>query len=439
MAMMLDEFVARLSGSTLMSVEEIRLFLDRVPLADCPPDGKRLAEQLVRAKHLTPFQAQAVYSGKGDGLVLGSYVILDRIGQGGMGTVFKAEHRHMRRVVALKVLLPRLTKTLEGRRRFEREVRAAAKLSHPNIVAAYDAAEAKNVLYLVMEYVDGTDLSTLVRTHGALPVHRAIRYVLDVARALEYAHAQGIIHRDIKPSNLLVSRDGVVKVLDLGLARIDNPDGSAARDASLFELTRAGIALGTVDYMPPEQALNAKTVDHRADIYSLGITLYYLLAGRVPYEGTTLLARLLAHREQEIPSLRDAVPDAPPVLDRVFRKMVAKDVEQRYAAMSEVVADLENCLAEPEDIGCFHRIRTRLGMVGCVAGDSGRRDRRTFMGLGWFTGRGDQAAACNRVARQSHRLRRRASKFGVRHNRGYPHPDWWSGGIGPGADYSRAD
>jgi serine/threonine protein kinase len=346
MAVGLKEFIKRLTDATLMSADEVRAFLDRLPPDEQPRTGKELAEQLARHKRLTAFQAQAVYDGKGEGLVLGNYVILERIGQGGMGTVYKAQHREMKRVVAIKVLAPHLTKTAEGLKRFQREVRAAAALNHPNIVTAYDAAQSKGAPYLVMEYVDGADLASVVKSTGPLPVSRAVQYVLQVARALEYAHSKGIIHRDIKPSNLLVDRQDNVKILDLGLARIQDPEGPTSTDSSLIELTRTGMVLGTVDYMPPEQALGAKDIDHRADIYSLGISLYYLLAGRVPYEGSTLLARFLAHREQEIPSLLESVPDVPDMLDRVFRKMVAKEAQDRYASMSEVVADLQACLAE---------------------------------------------------------------------------------------------
>lgn len=167
MAVELKQFIKRLTDATLMSADEVRAFLDRLPPDEQPRTGKELAEQLVRHKRLTAFQARAVYDGKGEGLVLGSYVILERIGQGGMGTVYKAQHREMKRVVAIKVLAPHLTKTPEGLKRFQREVRAAAALNHPNIVTAYDAAESKGARYLVMEYVDGADLASVVKNHRA--------------------------------------------------------------------------------------------------------------------------------------------------------------------------------------------------------------------------------------------------------------------------------
>jgi hypothetical protein len=187
-----------------------------------------------------------------------------------------------------------------------------------------------------MEYVAGTDLSALVKKNGPLPVERALNYVLQAAQGLEAAHAQGISHRDIKPANLLLDHQGTVKILDMGLARIG---GDAAGQA---ELTATGAVMGTVDYMAPEQALNTKTADARADIYSLGCSLFYLLTGKATYHGDTLMAKLLAHREQPIPSIRDVRPEAPEPVEAVFSRMIAKSIEDRYQTMTEVIADLQS-------------------------------------------------------------------------------------------------
>ena len=251
-----------------------------------------------------------------------------------MGQVFKAEHRRMKRTVAIKMLPRNLTKDALSIARFQREVEVAAKLSHPNIVAAHDADEARGVHFLVMEYVAGSDLSALVKKHGPLSVAKAVNYVLQAARGLDFAHKKGVIHRDVKPGNLLLDAEGTVKILDMGLARLSS-DGNAATQS---ELTGAGAVLGTVDYMAPEQAVDTRHADARADIYSLGCTLYYLLSGKAAYEGETLMAKLLAHRETPIPSLGDNVPKP---VQAVFRKMAAKRVEDRYQAMSEVVTALE--------------------------------------------------------------------------------------------------
>ena len=341
MPVALEQFVKQLEDSGVISSGKLAKYL---PPKAHPKDAQELARELVRQKHLTKFQAQEIYQGRAKSLILGNYTILDRIGAGGMGQVFKAEHRRMKRIVAIKMLPRNVTKDAAAVARFQREVEAAARLSHANIVAAYDADEAGGVHFLAMEYVEGSDLSALVKKNGRLPVAKAVNYVLQAARGLEFAHAEGVVHRDIKPANLLLDKKGVVKILDMGLARID-PGGAAAAQA---ELTGTGAVLGTIDYMAPEQALSAKHVDARADIYSLGCTLHYLLVGKAVYGGDTLMARLLAHRENPIPSLGAGVPEQ---VEAVFRKMVAKSIEDRYQTMSQVVADLEQCgSGQPESL-----------------------------------------------------------------------------------------
>src|SRR5207244_178665 len=186
--------------------------------------------------------------------------------------------------------------------------------------------------------VDGIDLSALSRTHGPLPVAMALDYTLQAARGLAFAHGKGIIHRDIKPSNLLVDKDGTVKILDMGLARIDRPED----DTPI--LTTEGQVLGTVDYMAPEQAVDTHSADARADIYSLGCTLYRLLTGEAVFSGETVMHKLLSHREAPIPPLRSKRPDVPASLEAVWRKMVAKHPDERQQTMLEVVAQLESCL-----------------------------------------------------------------------------------------------
>ena len=198
---------------------------------------------MVRQKKPSRYQAEQVYSGKGKSLTLGNYLILDKLGQGGMGMVLKARHRRMDRLVALKVMSPAALKSPDAVKRFHREVQAVAKLTHPNIVIAHDADEANGTHFLVMEFVDGMDLSVLVQKHGPLPVDQAVRCIVQAARGLEFTHAQGVIHRDIKPANLLIDQKGTVKILDLGLARIDGAVGDSSKGAGLTPSGSKGTAV----------------------------------------------------------------------------------------------------------------------------------------------------------------------------------------------------
>jgi serine/threonine protein kinase len=327
------------------------------------------------------------------GARLGDYEILRELGRGGMGIVYQARHRRMQRIVALKVLAPALASDAEALSRFRREVIAAASLTHPNIVMAFDAQEVDGIAFLVMEFVPGIDLASLVKQHGPLPVERAVDCVLQAARGLDYAHRRGVIHRDVKPHNLLLVSAGgetveggragdtatrdthlgashthpdeaaasmtppsagpwqpgaTVKILDMGLARLASADDSEASAA----LTTTGDVMGTVDYMAPEQALDTHRADARSDIYSLGCTLFYLLTGRTVYAVGSMMQKFVAHREGAIPSLPDLLPaaasrgvntaplDAAP-LDAAFRRMVAKRPEDRFQSMRETIDALQ--------------------------------------------------------------------------------------------------
>ncbi len=342
MAATVQQFAERLSASGLMTEEEARAACEEFQAESKNPDDVQgLARALIKSKKLTKYQASALYQGKTKGLVLGNYVILDKIGAGGMGQVYKALHRRMKRVVALKVLPAEATKDADAVQRFHREVEAAARLEHPNIVTAHDADEADGMHFLVMQYADGKDLSDLVKDNGPLPVPQAVECIRQAACGLAYAHKNGVIHRDIKPANLLLDTEGTIRILDMGLARLES---QIAEQTQAAGLTQSGQIMGTVDYMSPEQAEETRGVDGRADMYSLGCTLYVLLVGKPMFQGTTTIAKLMAHRTTPAPSLRAARADVPEALEAIYQRMVAKEVDDRYATMDEVVAALETCL-----------------------------------------------------------------------------------------------
>lgn len=273
---------------------------------------------------------------------VGNYLILKLIGAGGMGQVYQAYHQRMGRQVALKVVSSRIANDPQALERFFQEVKVLARLTHPNIVAAYDADEINGTPFFVMEYVEGVDLSRLVKNHGPLSIRSVLECTQQAAQGLSYAHKLGVIHRDIKPANLLLSHEGIVKILDVGLARF-RPEFKGQTDAA-SGVTNSGTIMGTPDYMSPEQAVNSKDVDQRADIYSLGCTLFYLLAGKPPYAEGTPMQRLIAHREQPIPPLHKLRPDLPQPVVAVVRKMLAKQAGERYQTMREVADAVSDCL-----------------------------------------------------------------------------------------------
>lgn len=329
-----SEFVQNLSASGLLSADEVREEVEQLGTKS-KDDGRELATLLIRNKKLTKYQATAVYQGHTGLLTFAEYTVLDQLGKGGMGIVLRARHRRMDREVAIKVLPEDSLRDEDAVQRFYKETRAAGKLMHPNIVAAHDAGEHNGIHYLVMEFVDGKDLAAIVAEHGRMPIPQAVECIKHVARGLQYAHDKGVIHRDIKPSNLLLDRDGTVKILDMGLARFEQESGMTA------ELTASGQIMGTVDYMSPEQAADTRSADHRSDIYSLGCTLFRILTGRPVFSGESVANKLVAHIQREVPSLSEVRDDAPLSLDAVFRRMIAKDPNDRQQSMNEVIDDLE--------------------------------------------------------------------------------------------------
>jgi tRNA A-37 threonylcarbamoyl transferase component Bud32 len=303
-----------------------------------PPvgDAKAMARALLDRGWLTPYQANQMLQGKGAELVLGSYVLLERLGEGGMGQVFKARHRNLGRVVALKLVRRERLANPDAVRRFQREIRAAAQLEHPHVVRAFDAAEAGGAHFFTMEYVEGTDLAHLVKDKGPLPVALACDYIRQAALGLQHAHEKGLVHRDIKPANLLLTLKGTVKVLDMGLAR----QAHAASEESGSTLTQENAVMGTPDYLAPEQCLDAHRVDIRADLYSLGCTLYFLLTGRPPFPGGSLGEKLVKQQLREAEPVERLRPDVPPAVAGVVRKLMAKRPEDRYQTPADLAAVL---------------------------------------------------------------------------------------------------
>ena len=341
MSISIKELLQNLTESGLLSDAEISTIHDSIGARSDVRSAESFARELVRQNHLTKLQAAAVLKGKTKNLVFGEYVVLEKIGSGGMGQVFKANHRPTGKMVAVKVLSADAVKNRRLIERFKKEARAVARLKHPNIVRAYEAGKINRIRYLVMEYVEGENLLARVKRKGPLPIEECVRSVLEAARGLDYAHQKGVIHRDIKPSNLLRDKlTGRVKVLDMGLARVDEPDEDEIR------LTMPGQMLGTARFMSPEQVEDARKADVRSDVYSLGCTLYFLLRSKAPYSGETVAHTLMAHVSSPIPDLCRKRKDAPKWLGDVFQKMLAKKARDRYQTMGELVETIQHHLGE---------------------------------------------------------------------------------------------
>ncbi len=322
----------------------LRSALVQIPITD---RGRVVARALVEQRVLTRFQAERLLVGVTDGFFMGQYRILEELGRGGMGRVFKAEHMTMGRTVALKVLNSNLMKTETARQLFQREVKAAAKLTHPNIVTAFDANQIDDRWYLVMEFVDGPNLQDLVRDRGPLPIAQACDYIRQAAAGLSYAHQLGMVHRDIKPANLLVQKSQSkaianadnVKILDFGLARLSGSDGDAAPGHDSINAGKQTV-MGTPDYLSPEQAKNLHCTDGRSDLYSLGCTFYYLLTGQVIFPGGTTMEKLVRQTTETPPSVQALRPDVPDDIASVISGLLAKRPEDRFQNAEELISVL---------------------------------------------------------------------------------------------------
>jgi serine/threonine-protein kinase len=330
-----------------------------------PISPQAIGSVLIQRGFLTDWQHAKLLRGRCRGFFLGNYKLLQPIGSGGMAQVYLAEQTRLKRRVAIKILPPELLRDRASYgERFLREARAVARLDHPNIVAAYEAeipepsaelgkpARKKPRAYLVLQYIQGKDFHNLVCEKGVLPPRQAVEYIRQAAAGLHHAHGRGLIHRDIKPANLMVDRTGVVKVMDLGLASLRE-----SIDGSLTEKHQEHM-LGTPDYMSPEQAGGQTDVDARADVYSLGCTLYFLLVGDCPFPQGTVAERLLKHRREMPPPLCVFRPDIPGELQTILNRMMAKRPEDRYATAADVEKVLADWLANRSTSSEFKLVET---------------------------------------------------------------------------------
>lgn len=267
---------------------------------------------------------------------LGGYEVIRKLGEGGMGKVFEARQISLDRGVALKTLLPAIAAQKEFVTRFMREALSVAKLNHNNIIQIYDVGKAGDIYYFAMEFVRGRSLQDMIEAQGKIDPETAVGYVVQAARGLEYAHRKNIIHRDIKPDNIMINEDGIAKVADMGLAKDIQQEEQS--------VTMSGVAMGTPYYIAPEQATNAKKADGRADIYSLGCTLYHMILGKIPYDGASAYEIITKHLKEPLTQMHEVDKNIPEGLSEIVTKMLAKDREERYQTMTEIIADLEEYL-----------------------------------------------------------------------------------------------
>ncbi|MEX0713046.1 MAG: serine/threonine-protein kinase [Pirellulales bacterium] len=370
-----EQFVTALEKSNLLSEQQlagVRREQQELEQAGGEAQLQNLAISLIRRGLLTRWQAEQLLAGR-PSFYLGKYKLLDRIGKGGMGSVYRAEHALMGRTVALKVMARKLLKDRTSVARFRREVQLAASLNHPNIVTAHDADCVDDTHFLVMEYVQGRDLGRWIKQSGALPIAWTCECIRQAALGIQHAHERGLIHRDIKPSNLLVlsgtaGRGPTIKILDVGLARF----ATSTEDEG--GLTQSGQIVGTPDYIAPEQAEDVHSADGRADIFSLGCTLFQALTGQLPFPGSSLMAKLLARVNSQAPAASSLRPEISAELDAVVAKMLARQPEDRFqtpAAVASALAPFAGGMApEPPGSSVFSMPAAAGGGTASAGGEA---------------------------------------------------------------------
>jgi formylglycine-generating enzyme required for sulfatase activity/tRNA A-37 threonylcarbamoyl transferase component Bud32 len=321
------QFFANLRASGLLQQEQLQELWAWV--AASRPDPQTLAKEINHRGWLTTYQIKEIFKGRGRDLTLDRYSLQDLLGEGGMGRVYKAHDNRMGRDVAIKIIRKDKLTHPAAAARFKQEIEALGQMKHPNVVQVYDADLTGNTHYYVMELIDGMDLTKIVAERGPLPIPEACEYIRQAALGLQHAFEKGLVHRDIKPSNIIVSGNGqVVKLVDLGLARLmENEFAAGAEDG--HRITQEGFVIGTPDFLAPEQARNPMAVDIRADIYALGGTLYYILTGKVPYEGANPTEKLLKHCTDPPPTLSLIRMDAPPQVEQIIHWCMSKQMDAR--------------------------------------------------------------------------------------------------------------
>jgi serine/threonine protein kinase len=359
-----ENLLAALRRVRLLAPEQVDE-IDR-ELGPLYKNPRTLADYLVQIDWLTSFQVKTLFDGDWDELIIGPFILLSRLGEGGLSQVYKAWDTQKGRIVAVKVLRQNLAAQDTAVRQFQREMQTVAMLAHPNVIKTFEAYEDSNRHYFAMEFVEGTDLDKFVKLSGPLPVEQACDFIRQVATGLQHAHQLGLIHRDIKPANLFLinppvqgkqltpgvtpprrNGDPTVKILDWGLARVRCEEADIDTTPSITDsfATEKGLLIGTADYVSPEQTFDPTRIDIRSDIYSLGCTFFYFLTGEAPFGSLPLMQKILAHRESAPPSVRDLRPDVPVEVEQVVMKMMAKSPQDRFQIPLLLVAPLRHLCA----------------------------------------------------------------------------------------------
>jgi serine/threonine protein kinase len=358
------EFLDVVRRSGIVPADALQAEVTKLKSDPAPPQTvDQTAVALIRDGVLTKFQAKQMKLGRYKRFeIAGKYRLLELLGIGGMGAVYLCEHQFMKRLVALKVLPVEKMEDPSALARFYREARAVAAMDHPNIVRAYDIDKYEQLHFLVMEYVDGTSIQEVVAKHGPISPLRAAHYAAQSAHGLAHAQELNLVHRDIKPGNLLLERTGVIKILDMGLARFFDQ-----KNDNLTERFDNNCVLGTADYLAPEQAVS-NVVDIRADIYALGGTMYFMLTGQSPFPDGTIASKLMAHQTKEPRPVTDFRKDMPPGLVAVLHKMMKKDPNQRFQTPDELAEALTPWTDEPVELPPVHEMPDLCPLVLTMTG-----------------------------------------------------------------------